>query len=71
MAKKRGLAIIFAAGGLGLGLWAFLSRKAKAVPPGVYTCPHCGLTFSTYDELVAHVQNTHPGERIPIDIHWE
>lgn len=47
-----------------------ISRRHKPEPEG-YNCPYCGLTFSTYDELVQHVQSSHPGERIPIDIEWE
>ena len=35
-----------------------------------YTCPYCGATFTTYEELAAHVQTVHPGQRIPIDISW-
>jgi len=39
-------------------------------PPGGFACPYCTGTFATYDELVAHVQSEHPGERIPIPIDW-
>lgn len=45
------------------------SFKAKAA--GLYVCPYCGLSFETYEELVAHVQNIHPGERIPLEIEWD
>lgn len=44
---------------------------ARAAPPKVYSCPYCPDTFSTYEELVEHVQSVHPGERIPIEIVWE
>lgn len=40
-------------------------------PPEGYTCPYCGDTFATWDELVDHIQSEHPGERIPIEIIWE
>lgn len=36
----------------------------------LYCCPYCTECFDTYDELVAHVQTVHPGERIPIEIEW-
>ncbi len=38
---------------------------ARAAPPTVYTCPYCGETFDTYEALVAHIQEVHPGEEIP------
>jgi len=41
-----------------------------APPPGGCTCPYCGANFTTYDEVVTHIQTEHPGERIPIDITW-
>ncbi len=44
--------------------------KEAGPPPGGYTCPYCGQTFSTYDELVSHIQSEHAGSRIPIDITW-
>lgn len=50
------------------------TRKAEAAPPpppGGYVCPYCGDSFSTYAELVAHVQSVHPGERIPLEITWQ
>jgi len=40
-------------------------------PPEGFTCPYCTETFATWDELIAHVQTEHPGERIPIEIIWE
>ncbi len=44
----------------------------KVTPPvGEYVCAYCGQTFATYDELVAHIQSVHPGERIPLPIEWE
>ena len=30
------------------------------VTPPVYTCPHCGATFSTQGELDAHIASVHP-----------
>lgn len=50
-----------------------LTKKAAAGQPGVYCCPYDPAhgCFDTYEELVAHVQDVHPGERIPIEINWE
>ena len=45
--------------------------KAAPTPPEGYVCPYCGSSFSTYEELAAHVQQSHPGERIPLPIIWE
>ena len=53
-----------------VGIYA-LARAAPPAPPEGYICPYCGASFSTYDELVAHVQSAHPGERIPLPIEWE
>lgn len=64
-------------GGLGLGLAAVLGFAALAwaapptPPPEGYVCPYCPEIFATYEELVAHVQSEHPGERIPLPIIWE
>lgn len=41
-----------------------------AAPELPYVCPYCGARFATFDELVAHVQTVHPGERVPIRIIW-
>lgn len=62
---------------MGLGLAAIVGIAALAwaappvPPPEGYVCPYCGQSFSTYEELVAHVQTEHPGERIPLPIEWE
>lgn len=65
---------------LGLGLGAAvvatvliytIAQAAPPTPPEGYVCPYCGATFDTYEELVAHVQSEHPGERIPIHIIWQ
>lgn len=65
---NKGVIVLGAVAVAGVLVFA-LTRKAKAAPlPG--KCPYCGLTFSTYDELVAHVQSVHPGQRIPIEIEW-
>ena len=53
---------------VGLYAWA---RAAPPAPPGGYTCPYCGASFDTYEELADHVQSEHPGERIPLPIEWE
>ncbi len=70
--RKISPAIVVIPVALGLGLVGVLAALAWAAPPpGEYICPYCGSTFDTYEELVAHVQTVHPGERIPIDIIWE
>jgi hypothetical protein len=56
------------------GLVFALTRKAAAAPPsGDYCCPYDSShgCFATYEDLVAHVQSVHPGERIPLPIEWE
>lgn len=64
-------AIILGAVALG-GLMVFLSGRARAEPePGQYICPYCGVIFDTYEELVLHCQEQHPGQRIPIEIIWD
>lgn len=35
-----------------------------------YQCPYCGQVFDSYEDMVAHVESEHSGERIPIDISW-
>jgi len=55
----------------GIGTLVYLATRAKAIPPPEeYVCPYCAAAFNTYEELVAHVQSVHPGERLPIDIIW-
>lgn len=69
MANKTGIVIGLAAIGAGI---AFLVTRARAVPPPEgYSCPYCDEVFVTYEELVAHVQSYHPGQRIPLDIEWK
>ena len=34
---------------------------APVLPPPVYTCPYCGETFDTLEELNAHIASEHPG----------
>lgn len=50
---------------IGLGLVAVVGLAAMAwaaPPPEEFVCPHCGATFATYEELVAHIQAVHPPE---------
>ena len=47
----------------------FLITKASAAPTE-YTCSYCGEKFPTLQELQAHVETVHPGERIPIEVIW-
>lgn len=74
--KRISLAIIIPVG-LGLGLIAavgvyVLARAAPPVPPPEgYVCPYCGTPFDIYEDLVAHIQSEHPGERVPIQITWQ
>jgi len=63
--QKTGLGILGA-----LAAIFGIKQLTKAAPPTEYTCPYCEATFSTYEELVAHVKEIHPGERIPIEIWW-
>ena len=65
-------------GGLAIGGGLLLAMRGKAggaeepeETPGEYCCPYCTSCFTTYEELVAHVQTVHPGERIPLPIEWE
>lgn len=75
--EERRISPAVVIGGLGLGLAAALAVFAltwaapPTPPPEGYPCPYCPDTFSTYEELVAHVQSEHPGERIPLPIEWE
>jgi len=43
----------------GIGLFAL--TQVKAAPPTVYTCPHCGANFPTYEALATHIETQHPG----------
>jgi uncharacterized Zn-finger protein len=75
MAEERRIspAVIIGIGaGIGIASAVALYAIARAAaPPKPYACPYCPDTFSTYEDLVDHVQSVHPGERIPIDIIWE
>lgn len=77
MAEERriSLAVIGIGAGIGIaaaiGIYALARAAPPPPPPEGYVCPYCGDTFSTYEELVTHVQTEHPGERIPIPIEWE
>ncbi len=57
-------AVIILPIGLGLGLAAALgiAALARAARPTVFTCPYCGATFATEEELNDHLQTEHPGE---------
>lgn len=45
------------------------SFEITSVIPTIYTCPICGATFATYDELYQHFITEHPST--PIEIIWE
>jgi hypothetical protein len=59
MGAMFGLAMIVAVAGMAQGM----------VPTPKYTCPICGIGFSTYEELYSHFTQSHPSE--PITIIWE
>jgi len=40
----------------------------RAAPPEVYTCPYCGATFNTEEELLAHIEIEHPEAPPPEEI---
>jgi len=58
-------------GAIGLGILGIYLITRPAKPAEKYACPYCGATFDTYEDLAAHVQTEHPGERIPLPIEWE
>jgi presenilin-like A22 family membrane protease len=71
--KQAGAGLSTVIGGLiGIMMLFMMVGMMQATPgPSLpYCCPYCGQCFATYDELVAHVQAQHPGERIPIKIAW-
>ncbi len=57
------LGMVFALVMIGL-----VANYAKAATPTTYTCPICGQTFATYDELYQHFITAHPST--PIEIIW-
>jgi len=63
MDKKVGVAVGLAA--VAVGAVILLAKG-----PTEYSCPYCSEVFATYEELVAHIQSAHAGQRIPIDIIW-
>lgn len=70
---NRGAIVAIAVGVAG-AIAVFMYTQAKAAPPTPpegWCCPYCQACFDTYEELVAHVQTEHPGERIPLPIEWE
>lgn len=70
MVRSKAPLVIGAA--IAAGAIVFIVSRARAAPPTPeeYVCPYCGLTLPTYDALVEHVQEEHPGERLPIEIDW-
>jgi len=67
---KQGLAVVGGLVGAGLAILGITKAKAAAPPPE-YCCPYCPGCFATYEELVGHVKDVHPGERIPLPIEWD
>jgi len=53
-------AVLLLAIGGGMALALALSEAARPAPPEVYTCPICGATFATEEELNYHIQTAHP-----------
>ena len=62
MDKKK---ILAGAGILGIGLAYLLTRKKEVPSPPTYTCPYCGETFATLEELLAHIEAEHPSTPPP------
>lgn len=62
MDKKK---ILAGAGILGIGLAYLLTRKKEVPSPPTYTCPYCGETFATLEELLAHIEAEHQGTPPP------
>ena len=69
LSKNQKLGIGIGAVAATVGVVALVT-KGEAAPPEGYCCPHCDLCFPTYEELRAHVEEAHPGERIPLEIEW-
>ncbi len=66
--------VVLGALAIGGALIFALTNKAKAAPPSNgWCCPYNSAhdCFDTYDELIIHVQEVHPGTRIPLPIDWE
>jgi len=64
----RGISAGVALGLLALAIFAIRSQAAQAAQE--YPCPYCGEVFTSLSALQSHVQQAHPGERIPISIQW-
>lgn len=45
--------------------WGASTWEPPPAPPPVYTCPHCGATFSSQGELNSHIESEHPTEPPP------
>lgn len=60
IAIGAGIAVV-----VGAAIGGIAYMISRAAPPTVYHCPYCGATFDTYEDLVAHIQNEHPGEEVP------
>lgn len=68
MAEDKSLSVVIGMV-FALVMIGFVAGMAQAAAPTVYTCPICGATFSTYNELYQHFTTEHPST--PIDIIWE
>lgn len=70
MANRYGIVVIGAAAFITIGVILLTAKPAGAATR--YSCPYGdGLSFSTIEELQAHVITAHPGQPIPIDIRLE
>ena len=70
---NKGAIVLSSLAAAGVIIYALTHKAQAAPPPGGWCCPYDSShgCFATYEELVAHVQSVHPGERIPLPIDWE
>lgn len=60
-----------ATGGLCIGGLITLLYATKSKPAQKYSCPFCPEVFDTYEQLLEHMANEHPGEEPPPEPSWE
>jgi hypothetical protein len=67
---KKGVAAVALIGG-GITALALVFARSASGGTHEWCCPYCGECFPTYEDLVAHIQEAHPGARIPLPINWD